>query len=100
MKDISKAIVIVTNASVHAVALKYEDNIDDAPVVIEKGDYKLAEKIIATAKEKNIPIIERKLLTRDLYCNVKVGEFIDEDYFKAVAEILAQVYERIGKTLE
>ena len=43
------------------------------------------------------PIIERKPLARALYRLVEVGKEIPEQFYSAVAEILAYVYELTGK---
>ena len=40
-----------------------------------------------------MPILERKPLARAIYKTVEVGEEIPEEFYSAVAEILAYVYE-------
>jgi flagellar biosynthetic protein FlhB len=44
-----------------------------------------------------VPILERKPLARALYKMCEVGQEIPEQFYSAVAEILAYVYEVSGK---
>ena len=50
------------------------------------------------AIEHGVPILERKPLARALYKLVDVGQEIPEQFYSAVAEILAYVYELSGKS--
>jgi flagellar biosynthesis protein FlhB len=93
MADVPKADVIITNPTHYAVALSYDPAKMGAPTVIAKGMNLIAQRIKEIAKEHNIPIMEDKPLARALYKNVDIGEQISEDLFKAVAEILAYIYQ-------
>jgi flagellar biosynthetic protein FlhB len=55
----------------------------------------VAQRIKAIAAENNVPIVEKPVVARDLYKNVKVGQQIPARLFGAVAEILAFLY-RLG----
>ena len=57
----------------------------------------MARRIRELAIEAGIPILERKPLARALYKLVEVGREIPEEFYSAVAEILAYVYELTGK---
>jgi flagellar biosynthesis protein FlhB len=70
--------------------------VDPAPVVVAKGKRLIAERIRDTAKKNDIPIVEDKPLARSLYDVVEPGEEIPEEFFAAVAEILAYVYSLKG----
>jgi flagellar biosynthetic protein FlhB len=96
-KDVPKADVVVTNPTHVAVALKYEQNSMRAPRVIAKGADYMAMRIRELAVEAGIPIVERAPLARAIYRMVDVGEEIPEQFYAAVAEILAYVYELTGK---
>jgi flagellar biosynthesis protein FlhB len=93
MNDVPKADVIITNPTHYAVALRYDPAKMGAPIVIAKGMNLIAQKIKEIAKEHNIPIMEDKPLARALFKSVDVGEQISESLFKAVAEILAYIYQ-------
>ena len=79
-----------------AVALRYDDKKDDAPRVIAKGIGKMAERIVALAKEKNIPIQENADLAV-LLSQLNLGEEIPLEVYPLVAEILSYIYLVSGK---
>ncbi|NAZ23317.1 MAG: flagellar biosynthesis protein FlhB [Thermocrinis sp.] len=70
-----------------AVALRYDPEKDNAPVVLAKGYGELAERIIKIAKEKNIPVVEDKDLVSALI-RVEVFEEIPPELYRAVAKVL------------
>ena len=97
-KDVPTADVVVTNPTEYAVALKYDPAGMHAPKVIAKGQGQIALRIRQLAIEAGVPILERKPLARALYKLVEVGQEIPEQFYSAVAEILAYVYELTGKS--
>lgn len=90
--------VIVTNPTHYAIALKYDPTNMAAPKVVAKGADYMAQKIREIAVANGIPLLERPPLARALYRTVEVGQDIPEEYYSAVAEILAYVYEISGKS--
>lgn len=96
-KDVPKADVVVTNPTEFAVALQYDPDQMNAPKVVAKGQGYIAARIRQLAIEHGIPILERKPLARALYKLCQVGQEVPEQYFSAIAEILAYVYELNGK---
>jgi len=94
---VPKADVVVTNPTHFAVAIGYDAESMGAPRVLAKGQDYIAMKIREIAALHRIPIIERKPLAQALYKQVEVGEEIPEQFYKAIAEILAYVYEISGK---
>jgi len=92
MADVPDADVVITNPTQYAVALKYDTETSDAPVVIAKGINFLALKIKEIANESKIPIVEDPALARALYEQVEVEEKIPESFYKAIAEIFTFVY--------
>ena len=97
MQALPEADVVITNPTHLAVALKYDREAAEAPVVIAKGADFLAQRIRDTARENQIEIVENKPLARMLYHNVEIGDQIPPELYQVVAEILAYVYERQGK---
>jgi flagellar biosynthetic protein FlhB len=95
MQEVPKADVIITNPTHFAVALKYERGGMGAPKVTVKGADLLAKRIREVAAEHGIPVVERPPLARALYANVDEGQEIPEEFYRAVAEVLAYVY-RLG----
>ncbi len=92
MQDVPKADVVITNPTHLAVALKYDAEKAQAPVVLAKGADYLAMQIKEKAKEADVEIVENKPLARMLYANVEIGEEIPPELYQTVAEILAAVY--------
>ncbi|MBE5936421.1 MAG: flagellar biosynthesis protein FlhB [Lachnospiraceae bacterium] len=92
MQKIPQADVVITNPTHLAVALRYDREHDEAPVVIAKGADYLAEKIKENARQYNIEIVENKPLARMLYYNVDLDEQIPPELYQMVAEVLAFVF--------
>lgn len=97
MQDLPEADVVITNPTHLAVALKYDKEEAEAPIVIAKGADYVAARIREIAKENKIEIVENKPLARMLYHNVELGEQIPPELYQMVAEILAYVYGLQGK---
>ncbi|WBW95415.1 fused FliR family export protein/FlhB family type III secretion system protein [Oceanirhabdus sp. W0125-5] len=92
MQAVPDASVVITNPTHIAVALKYVDGVDEAPIVLAKGKDFVAVQIKERAKENEIPIIENKPLARMIFSEVEIDEEVPENMYQAVAEILAIVY--------
>lgn len=92
MQEIPKADVVITNPTHYAVVLKYDEAKADAPIVVAKGVDYIALKIKQIAKNHDIMTVENRPLARALYAQSEIGDVIPEQFFKAVAEILAYVY--------
>ena len=73
-----------------AVALRYEDG-DYAPRILAKGKGRLAEIILRIAREHGVAIEENVVLTEALM-GFEAGEYITEELYEVVAQILAFVY--------
>lgn len=97
MQDVPKADVVITNPTHYAVALKYDAEEAQAPIVLAKGTDYLALQIKEKAKEAKVEIVENKPLARMLYANVEIGEEIPPELYQTVAEILAAVYRMKNK---
>lgn len=97
MQDLPTADVVITNPTHYAVAIKYDPEVAEAPIVLAKGSDYLAAKIKEVAKENHIEIVENKPLARMLYANVDIGQTVPPELYQAVAEVLAFVYKVQGK---
>ena len=78
-----------------AVALHWDG--DGAPRVTAKGRDHLAERIVAVAREHDVPIKEDRELTAVL-ANVELGDTIPEELYLAVAQVIAFAYKLTGKS--
>ncbi|MBI5399464.1 flagellar biosynthesis protein FlhB [Candidatus Saganbacteria bacterium] len=92
MAAVPKADVVVTNPTHIAVALKYEQQKMKAPLVLAKGERKIAEEIKKIAEAHEISIVENEPLARSIYRSTKLNQEIPSELYQAVAEVLAYVY--------
>ena len=92
MEAVPEADVVITNPIHLAIALKFEASKMHAPTVIAKGSAHIAERIKEIARNHQVPIVEDKPLAQTLFKMVEIGEFIPEELYRAVAEILAYLY--------
>ena len=84
--------ILITNPTHFAVAIKYDADTNQAPVVTAKGQDYVAMKIKEIARDNNIRIVENKPLARMLFHNVELGAEIPPELYQSVAEILAMIY--------
>jgi flagellar biosynthetic protein FlhB len=89
---VARADVVVVNPTHYAVALRYDDKQDAAPIVVAKGVDDQAEKIREIARQHTVPVVSRPPLARALYKHVKEGRAVPANLYRAVAEVLAYVY--------
>ncbi len=79
---------IITNPTHLAIALKYNPEEEPAPIILTMGSGVIAEQIIKIGIENKIPIMRNVDLARELYTKGKISDYIPEDTYEAVAEIL------------
>lgn len=96
MEAVPEADVVITNPVRLAIALKFDSAKMIAPRVTAKGAGPIAKKIREIARENDVPLVENKPLAQTIFKAVEIGDFIPEDLYKAVAEILAYVYRLKG----
>jgi flagellar biosynthesis protein FlhB len=98
MDDVPTADVVVTNPTHYAVALRYDGD-KLAPEVVAKGKDLIAFQIRRIAEENGVPVIADPPLARGLHKSVEVGHQIPEEFFQAVAQLLAFVYRVAGRKI-
>lgn len=86
--QVRRAKAIVTNPTDIAVALGYEPQTYEAPWIIDMGTENKASVMIQLAQKYNIPIMRNVPLAHKLLDDGKINEFIPEDTYEAVSEIL------------
>lgn len=102
MSELPNADVVITNPTHYAVALKYDrETQGGAPVLVAKGVDMMAMKIREVANKHSIPVVESPMLARAIYYHTRLEQEIPEGLFKAVAQVLAYVFQlkafRLGK---
>jgi flagellar biosynthetic protein FlhB len=95
--EVPRADVVVTNPTHFAVAIRYDEQRMTAPRVTAKGRDFLAQRIREVALQHGVPVVERPPLARALYNGVEVGQEIPPAFYRAVAELLAYVYQLSGR---
>ena len=92
MAAVPKAQVVVTNPTHFAVALAYDEKMP-APRVVAKGRGVIAQRIREIAAEHNVPLLEAPPLARALYAHTEIDDIIPAALYRAVAEVMAYVYQ-------
>jgi flagellar biosynthetic protein FlhB len=98
MGQVATATAVIVNPTHYAVAIRYEQGVMAAPLVVAKGKNYLAARIRQRANENQVPIIENPPLAQALYKSVDVGQEIPAHLYRAVAEILAYIFKLMGNT--
>jgi flagellar biosynthetic protein FlhB len=96
MAAVPTADVVITNPTHYAVALKYDEAVAMAPILVAKGADAVALRIRAVAKENEVPIIENPPLARALYA-LDLDAEIPGEHYRAVAEIIGYVWRLKGR---
>ena len=100
MQAVPSADVIVRNPTHFAVALRYNIEKDNAPILVAKGQDELALRIVAIGEENGVYVLENKPLARGLYASTQLGAEIPQEYYGMIAEILVYVYRMNHKIIE
>lgn len=69
-----------------AVAIKYDDNKNAAPVIVASGMGYMAERIIETANENGVPVYEDNSLATIL-SQLELGVQVPEELYHAIVDI-------------
>lgn len=97
MTAVPESDVVITNPTHYAVALKYDYDTMEVPVVTAKGADFLAQTIREIAEEHDIPLVENPPLARALHATVEVDEEIPPAQYKAVAEVISYILRLKGQ---
>ena len=92
MQDVPTADVVVSNPTHFAIAMKYDRDVMAAPQIVAKGSDFTALRIIEVARENGVIVYENPPVARGLYFQAEIGDQVPEEFFRAIAEILAFVY--------
>ncbi|MBS5144901.1 MAG: flagellar biosynthesis protein FlhB [Butyricicoccus pullicaecorum] len=92
MQAVPQADVVVRNPTHFAVALRYDIEKDEAPVVVAKGADHIAMKIVEIAENNQVSVIENRPLARALYAQTEIGQMVPPEHYGAIADILVYVY--------
>lgn len=90
-KEMPTASVVLTNPTHYAVALRYINNEDAAPIILAKGVDHKAQQIRQLAAKHGVPIYQAPELARAIYKTGKIGGQIHPELYMAVALVLSYI---------
>ncbi len=93
MAEVPKADVVITNPEHYSVALKYDQETMNAPVVLAKGVDIIAMQIRKIAIEHEVMIVEAPPLARALHHTTELNDEVPAGLYLAVAKVLAYVFQ-------
>lgn len=101
---VKRAKAVITNPVHIAVALLYHSEAEPAPRILTMGKGTIADLIIKEAMNHHIPIMRNVDLAHTLFEKGQINNFIPEETYQAVAEILKwleglESHETIGTEL-
>ena len=83
-----QARAIITNPIHLAIAIEYHEETEPAPRIVTMGQGLMADKIIQYGQEAGVPIMRNVNLAQTLFQKGKIGDYIPEETYEAMAEIL------------
>ena len=83
-----RARAIITNPIHIAVALEYDEAKEPAPKILTMGQGIMADQIIRIGVGAFVPIMRNVNLAQTLFRKGKIGEYVPEETYEAIAEIL------------
>jgi type III secretion YscU/HrpY family protein len=86
--SVKRAKAVITNPVHIAVAIEYDTETEPAPKIVTMGKGTIADLIMKIAQENGIPIMRNVVLAQTLFEKGKISEYIPEETYQAVAEIL------------
>jgi type III secretion protein U len=86
-----KSTAVVINPTHFAIAILFKEGVTPLPVVVAKGRNKHAHFIRTQAEEAGVPVFRNVPLAQALYAQTEVLDFVPDELFAAIAEVLAWV---------
>lgn len=93
MSQVPEADVVITNPTHYSVALKYDPEAMETPVLLAKGGDHIALKIREIARAHDIEIVQSPQLARAVFYTTEVDDEIPAGLYVAVAQVLAYVFQ-------
>jgi len=97
MSAVPDSDVVIRNPTHYAIALKYDRDVMDAPLVVALGMDNVALKIIEIAEDNDVAVVTNKPLARVLYESSEIDSEIPVEHYQAVAEIIGYIYKLKNK---
>ena len=88
------ATVLIMNPTHYAVALRYREGGDAAPVCLAKGVDETALRMRAAANDHRVPVVENPPLARALHATAEIDAEIPIEHYEAVAKVIGFVLQK------
>ena len=92
LNAVPDADVVITNPTHYSVALLYEPGKMEGPKVIAKGEDALAFRIREVAKENGVPVVSHPPITRALYFETEVGDYIPNKFWNVIIMVVGKFF--------
>jgi type III secretion protein U len=83
-----RARAIITNPIHIAVAIEYKETAEPAPRIVTMGQGIIADQIVRVGQQAFVPIMRNVTLAQTLFRKGKIGDYVPEETYEALAEIL------------
>lgn len=93
LSSVPEADVVITNPTHFSVALKYDPETMDTPILLAKGVDHMAMRIREIARLNNIEQLPAPVLARAIYHTTEVDHPVPEGLYVAVAQVLAYIFQ-------
>ena len=98
LDKVKDADVVIINPSEFAVAIEYDETRNAVPIVLAKGRGEIAASIKERAKLAGVPLVSAPPLARAIYFTTEVDFPIPAGLYRAVAAVLAYVFQLSAMT--
>ncbi len=88
---VKNAQAVVTNPTHLAIAIGYDKALDAAPYILAMGEGEFAAQLVKLAGEYNVPVMRNVPLARKLWEEGELYEYVPEETYEPIAEILRWV---------
>ncbi len=93
MQAVPEADVVITNPTHFSVALKYDPETMETPILLAKGVDHMAMRIREIARAHDVEFVQSPALARAIYHTTEVEHSIPQGLYLAVAQVLAYVFQ-------
>lgn len=91
MSSVIESDVIIVHKKICAVAVEYDKDVMDFPIVTARGMDLFADWIRVAANLAKIPVFQRKKLSIDLFNTLRIYNEIDKRFYYRVAKIYVKL---------
>ncbi|MFP7674950.1 type III secretion system export apparatus subunit SctU [Marivita sp. S0852] len=96
-KQVENASALVVNPTHIAVAIRYREGQTPLPMVTARARGPEAQRLRVVAEQSGVPVFRNIALARGLYADTVPGDYVPDEVFSVVAEILAWIARHEGE---